>query len=131
MEIETLTANGSRSFRFCCSGRSTLAILLGSIFFLLLSGSSAWAHKVNLFAYVESGIIYTESYFADGKRVESGTISIYDRQGKQLLQGKTDTEGLFHFPIPTIDDLKIVIDAGMGHKSAIILKKKELEEGKE
>ena len=28
--------------------------------------STAMAHKVNIFAYVEDGVVYTESYFPDG-----------------------------------------------------------------
>ncbi len=131
MHQDIVSPNGSMNVIFCHEKWRIMTLLLvGSIMVLFLSGSDAWAHKVNLFAYVESGMVYTESYFADGKKVEIGTISVYDREGTQLVQGKTDHEGLFQFPIPKVDDLKIVIDAGMGHKSDVILKRKEVEEGK-
>ncbi len=87
---------------------------------------SAQAHKVNIFAYAEGGTVYTESYFPDGKKVQDGTIEVYDSQGQKLLEGKTDQEGKFSFPVPKKDDLKIVIIASMGHKNEFVLKKDEL-----
>jgi len=87
---------------------------------------TAFAHKVNIFAYAENGTVYTESYFPDGKAVQAGTIEVYDSQGQKLLEGKTDQEGKFSFPVPKKDDLKIVIIASMGHRNEYVLKKDEL-----
>ena len=97
---------------------------------LLLGSGSALAHKVNLFAYAEGGKIYTESYFPDGKSVESGKVLVYDSKDNLLLEGVTDKGGLFSFDIPKVDDLTIVIDASMGHKNSFKLKKAEVEAGK-
>lgn len=96
----------------------------------VLSAGPVAAHKVNLFAYVEGGKVYTESYFPDGKAVELGRVSVYDGQGVLLLEGATDDKGVFSFPVPKVDDLKIVIEAGMGHKNSFILKKAEVAAGK-
>ena len=93
---------------------------------LLLSGT-ALAHRVNLFAYVEAGKVYTESYFPDGAPVESGKVLVYDSQDNLLLEGVTDKKGLFNFAVPKVDDLTIVIDASMGHKNSFKLKKADLE----
>ena len=46
----------------------------------LLMGGSAMAHKVNLFAYVEAGTVYTESYFPDGRPVEDGFKTAYTHE---------------------------------------------------
>ena len=88
--------------------------------------STALAHKVNIFAYVDNGVVYTESYFPDGRPVENGAIEVYDSQGYKLLEGVSDNEGLFSFTIPKKDDLTIVINASMGHKNNFILKKEEI-----
>jgi len=88
--------------------------------------STALAHKVNIFAYVDNGVVYTESYFPDGRPVENGAIEVYDSQGHKLLEGVSDKEGLFSFNVPKKDDLTIVINAGMGHKNNFILKKEEI-----
>jgi len=108
----------------------TIRYIFVAVFILLLSSGTALAHKVNLFAYVDGGKIYTESYFADGKPVKKGKVLVYDSRKKLLLQGVTDQEGLFSFDIPKIDDLNIVIDAGMGHRNSFKLKRAEVEAGK-
>ena len=90
-------------------------------FGLLVVSPSAFAHKVNIFAYVEGDTVYTESYFPDGKKVKGGIIEIYDSQGKKLLEGITDEEGLFNFNLPKKDNLKIIINASLGHRNSCIL----------
>ncbi|MEJ2660960.1 MAG: carboxypeptidase regulatory-like domain-containing protein [Desulfobacteraceae bacterium] len=97
---------------------------------VLVCSTAAMAHKVNLFAYVEGGKIYTESYFPDGSPVEAGKVLVYDSQDKLLLEGRTDKDGLFSFDVPKVDDLTIVIEASMGHKNSFKLKKAEVEAGK-
>jgi nickel transport protein len=84
------------------------------------------AHKVNIFAYVEGDTVYTESYFSDGTKVKGGIIEVYDSQGKKLLEGKTDKEGYFSFKPPKKDDLKVVLNASLGHRSSCLLSADEL-----
>lgn len=91
-----------------------------------LGAGPAWAHKVNIFAYVEGGKVYTESYFPDGRKVEGGTIEVRDASGAKLLEGRTDSQGLFSFPLPKKEDLTIILDATMGHKNSFVLKKSEM-----
>ena len=95
--------------------------------FLLLPVAAS-AHKVNLFAYAEGKTVYTESYYPDGKPVVAGKILVYDSGHNLLLEGATNAEGLFSFPVPKVDDLTIVIEAGMGHRNEFLLKKSELKE---
>lgn len=87
---------------------------------------TAWAHKVNIFAYAENGKVFTESYFASGQKVIGGTIEVLDANGKKLLEGKTDKEGLFAFPLASKQTLTIIINAGMGHKNSYVLKREEM-----
>lgn len=99
----------------------------GLLTLLLFNTVPAMAHKVNIFAYVEKGTVFTESYFPDGKMVEEGTIEVSDSEGKKLLEGKTDKDGHFSFPLPEKkEDLTIVINASMGHKNSFVLKKTEM-----
>ena len=108
---------------WCNSVFGTLVIVA----VLLLWHAPAIAHKVNIFAYVENGEVFTESYFPDGKKVEGGVVEVYDRAGKKVVEGKTDREGRFSFPLPpTKDDLTIVLVASMGHKTTFLLKKSEM-----
>ena len=102
-----------------------LIILIYCLFLLAIS-SFAFAHKVNIFAYVEGDTVYTESYFPDGKKVEGGRVEVYDSQGKKLLEGVTDAQGQFNFKPTKKDDLKIVINASMGHRNSYVLSRDEL-----
>ena len=102
---------------------------LSVVVFFMLSGH-ALAHKVNIFAYIENGKVYTESYFPGGRPVEGGKILVYDSRNKLLLEGETDKDGLFNFDVPKVDDLTIVLEATMGHKARFKLKKSEVEAGK-
>jgi len=94
--------------------------------FLLTITSFVFAHKVNIFAYVEGDTVYTESYFPDGKKVDGGKVEVYDSQGNKLLEGETDKDGQFNFKLPKKDDLKIVLIATMGHRASYTLSKDEL-----
>jgi len=101
-----------------------VGFLAGLMVIFLGIAVPAMAHKVNIFAYVEKGTVFTESYFPDGKKVEGGSVEVLDGSGKKLLEGKTDKEGLFSFPLPAKkQDLTIVLNASMGHKNSFILKK--------
>lgn len=103
-----------------------LFIFCISFFLGLVTTSISSAHKVNIFAYVEGGKVYTESYFPDGRKVEGGTVEVYDSQENKLLSGITDKEGKFNFTPPKKDDLKIVLIATMGHKNSYLLSASEL-----
>ncbi len=94
---------------------------------ITLGAGQAMAHKVNVFAYVEDNTVYTESYFPDGRKVESGTIEVLNSAGDKLATGTTDSDGNFSFPLPAKkEDLTIVIIASMGHKNSYLLKKSEM-----
>ena len=108
----------------CKIKRRFLMILMFGV--AIAISSTALAHKVNIFAYVDNGVVYTESYFPDGRAVENGAIEVHDSQGHKLLEGVSDKEGLFSFKVPKKDDLTIVINASMGHKNNFILKKEEI-----
>ncbi len=104
-------------------------VLIGFVFLsllLLMAASVVFAHKVNIFAYVEGDTVYTESYFPDGTKVKDGVVQVYDSQGTKLLEGKTDENGEFNFKPFRKDDLKIVLLASMGHKNTYTLSVDEL-----
>ncbi len=62
-----------------------------------------------------------EGAFGDGSVTKGSSVTVYDQDGTVLLEGKTDEEGFFSFPVPVKADLKIVLDAGMGHTAETII----------
>ncbi|MBW2620366.1 MAG: hypothetical protein JRC56_03410 [Deltaproteobacteria bacterium] len=86
---------------------------------IILTGSHvpALAHKVMIFAWVEGDTVFTESKFSGGKKAINAPVVIFDKDGKKLLEGKTDNKGEFSFKIPKLTALRIVLNAAMGHKA--------------
>ena len=113
----------------------TLQIISSACLLSLLLAGVALAHKVNIFAYVEGDSVHTESYFNDGRKCKNSAIAVFDSAAKQLLEGETDEEGIFTFPTPKKEDLKIVLTASMGHRAEYLLSRREFggqrEEGQE
>lgn len=100
-----------------------MCVLFLLIFSLYISVTlPVFAHGVNIFAYIEDGKIYTESYFSEGKGVINGKIEVFDNAGRLLCEGYTDKKGGCIFNIPGPSDLTIVLNAGMGHRATYKLK---------
>jgi len=111
--------------------KNKLYLVLTFIFLIIMMiNIPVFAHKVNVFAYVEGDKVYSESYFNDGKKCVDSKIEVFDNRENKLLEGLTDEEGMFSFDIPpeeVIDgDLRIVLIASMGHRAEYIIRTDEL-----
>ena len=89
---------------------------------LLACVDVAQAHRVNIFAWLEGGTVRVECSFRRDSPVQQGTVIVFDAQtGAELLQGKTDKQGAFAFPVPEAvsqgHGLRIRILAGEGHQN--------------
>ena len=94
--------------------------------FGVMAIGSAQAHKVTIFAWNEGHRVFTESKFSGGRRVNNGTVEVFDSHGNLLLTGRTDERGEFAFDAPAVADLNIVLTAGMGHQNSWRLSAAEL-----
>jgi len=102
-------------------------ILIFIFLIAIMMDVSVFAHKVNVFAYVDGDKIYSESYFNDGKKCVDSKIEVFDNQGNKLLEGITDENGEFSFKTPQKEgDLKIVLTASMGHRAEYTISADEL-----
>ena len=104
-----------------------LKLALVAVVLILMATSPAWAHKVYVFAWVEAGMVYTESSFGD-QPVHGGAIEVVDQNNQLVLRGNTDDQGKFNFPVPlsVTSDLLIKLDATMGHQAQWKLTRSEL-----
>src|SRR5210317_411781 len=93
--------------------RIIILVLLGSS---LVTGN-ALAHRVNVFAWAEGDIVYVECKFSGGKKITGGSIIVSDPSGVELLTGRTNDQGEFSFKRPQPTELKIILQAGMGHRA--------------
>lgn len=105
--------------------------LFAAICLLAVLVSPALAHRANVFAWVESGMVHGEASFSGGKPAMNSGISVLDAAtGEELLTVATDEAGAFKFPVPEEagergSDLEIVLDAGMGHRDSWVVKAEE------
>lgn len=88
---------------------------------LLVMATSAHAHRVSVFAWVEGDMVYVQSKFSGGRKVKDGLITVTDAAGNELLQGRTDAQGEFAFKIPRRTQLHIILKAGTGHRAQWVL----------
>jgi len=94
----------------------------------LMFTTPALAHRVLIYAYAEGDTIHTESKFVPDTPVREGKILVMNQKTDAvLLTGQTDNEGKFSFKIPAEAaaqklDLKIVVEASMGHRGEWLLK---------
>lgn len=81
-----------------------------------------WAHKVNLFCYVEGDKLYGESYFSGGRAAQNAKVEVYDDTNDSLMATTlTDEEGKFSLTLEKVAPLKIILYAGQGHKTEFFL----------
>ncbi len=107
--------------------RRSLQVFIFSVYaFTLCAYSKSFAHRVNVFAWVEGEIIHTECYFQDGTAVHGGRLEVLDSNGEVVHSGVTDDEGVYSFRVPKVDDLTIVLEASMGHRATFEIPEKEL-----
>ncbi|MCD6407612.1 hypothetical protein J7L87_01000 [bacterium] len=97
------------------------------IFSFLFLAFSLYAHRVDIFPYIEGNKLMVECYFSDGTPAKNCKVEIYKGKEK-ILVGKTDNEGIASFPIDKIKgEVKIVLVAGMGHRAKTIYRMEEEE----
>ncbi|PQP35661.1 hypothetical protein C6A37_01480 [Desulfobacteraceae bacterium SEEP-SAG9] len=108
--------------------RTNFSVIFWIVVLIYMLPGDAHAHKVNIFAWVEGNMIYTESKFSGGRRTKQAPVEVYDENGKILLKGVTNDRGEFSFKIPKHTSLRIVLLAGMGHRTEWTIPVDEIQE---
>ena len=103
----------------------TSLVFAAAIAMFLICAPETWAHKVNVFAYVENDKIVVEGYFSGKAKAVDCTVRLFDAAGNRIHEGKTDSAGLY--TVKTADlsklsgDIRIVLSSSDGHKSEFML----------
>jgi nickel transport protein len=91
---------------------------------LLALPDAARAHRVYLFAWDEDGRVCSESYYSKTARIADAELAVRDADGKELLRGRSDSDGRFCFSRPSVAELVLSVDAGQGHRGEFRLSAK-------
>ena len=96
----------------------------GLAFFLLFLAFSsfAWAHRINIFAYVKGRQIVGQVYFSDGSPARGVKVQLFSPVGELLASTSTDAQGRFSFALPEHDQVRMVALGQMGHRAEMSLK---------
>ena len=109
------------------------AAYAGAVLILLCASwlvtDTAHAHRVTVFAWVDGDRITGKSKFAGGKPLRSAKISVMSSDGTELYTGLTNQQGEFSFQIPQQTDLRIVVNAGPGHRGEWVIRAADMAAG--
>ena len=75
--------------------------------------------------------MHVEGYFSDGAPCKSSKIEVYTLEGDKLLEGETNAEGEFSFPLTERRDLRIIMTGSMGHRAETVIKADEMSGGED
>jgi nickel transport protein len=106
------------------TGKPRSRLGLGAVLALVLFACPAFAHRVNVFAYVEGNDVVVECSYSRSERVRYGEIDVFNAAtGALYLSGTTDEKGEFRFPVPPAAraakaGLRVVLNAGEGHQNS-------------
>ena len=93
----------------------------------LLISPQVFAHKLNVFVYSEADTVFVDGYFADGTKAKNSEVTVYNMNHDVVVEGTTNDEGEFNFPAQGTEPLRVVLNAGMGHKTEYTLNESEFE----
>ncbi len=104
---------------------SVIMLLLSTPFFLMISVTTALAHSPVLWCYVEDGKVHVEAFFSNGRKVRGAQVVVVNQNGKKLIEGHTNKEGLFQFDYKGKDDITIVLKVDADHVADFTLTKQD------
>ena len=95
------------------------------LFLMLVLPIFLFAHKVNLFLDLKDNNLYINSYFANAKPCMNCKFKIESNE-KVVFEDILDEKGEYNYKT-SLNDLKVIVDAGSGHN---VSKKIKLQEQK-
>ena len=93
------------------------AVAVLSVFALTLTGGTAHAHRVNIFAWWDGSAVQTESYFASGNKAINAKVEMKNAENNTVATCMTDSQGRCVLAAKEPGRYRITIYAGMGHKA--------------
>lgn len=94
--------------------------------------TAAFAHQLNVFAFVEDGTVVVESRFSNGNLPQVGEVSVLDASGEALMLLPLAEDGTVRFPLdPAYADTGLLIEVrtGEGHENYWILTPDDIARG--
>jgi nickel transport protein len=94
---------------------------LGLIIALLFVATPASAHRLKLFATLESGVISGYAFFVGSGRAQAAAISVKDATGKEVATLTTDGAGAYSYKTPAPQTYHLTVNTGDGHSADAVI----------
>ena len=95
-----------------------VAFLVSVFSLFLFHFSLAWAHRLEAEAVVRPfGTVQVETWFETGDSPKAAKVSVFGANGQRLTEGQCNERGVFVFPYSGNEPLRVVVDAGAGHRA--------------
>ena len=92
-----------------------------SILFALLCTQPALAHSLYLFAQYDGYKVSGKAYYSDmTPAAETYLVISQTGQTAPILEGKTDREGRFTYPLHIEGGVKVTVEGEEGHKASVV-----------
>jgi nickel transport protein len=102
-----------------------LLIILSILVITIIGGvfpASAHAHKVNLHVVQAGGMVFVEGFYHDGTPCVNSTVEVLDAStGEKLSEVRTDSQGKVVLKSFKGRRLKLVLNAGIGHRTQYVI----------
>ena len=92
----------------------------------LLCAGPVWGHRVRVFAVAQGRKVLCRGYSSGGDALKDCRITAELPDGTVVAEGRTDENGEFTFEATQRAELKIVLDAGAGHRAEYTLRAEDL-----
>jgi nickel transport protein len=107
--------------------RGPFPALTLALFALLLPPGEARAHRLDAACrFLPGRMVRVESWFDNGQTPKSGEVEVSREDGEVLVKGRLSSQGLFLFDAPEGGPLRVVVEAGEGHRAEVAVKPEEL-----
>ncbi|WP_373100485.1 MULTISPECIES: carboxypeptidase regulatory-like domain-containing protein [Pasteurellaceae] len=89
--------------------------------FAWFGAQPALAHSLYLFAQYDGRTVSGKAYYSDMTPAAETYLAVFHSgQAAPVLEGKTDGEGRFAYPLSAEGGVKVVVEGAEGHKAAVV-----------
>src|SRR5947208_3485638 len=86
-----------------------------------LASAGVLAHNLAAECQVRGKQVVLEAFFSDDTPAPNAKVTVRDDHKAVVAEGKTDAGGVWTFPTPPDGRYEIVVDAGDGHRTTLVL----------
>ncbi len=97
----------------------SVRILCLVVLLMLWASPPVYAHNISAEFRLQEDKIEVVAFYDDESLAPGTKVTVTDTKENLIAQGRTNSEGIWHFPLPQPGQYQVKIDAGAGHARTI------------